>query len=201
MVNKNTSKKKFCSYCGGMLVKRCPEGDHCDRFVCDQCGDINYENPKILVACFATYNNKLLWMKRKIAPMAGYWFIPTGFMELGESPEEATARELKEETGVIIKPDNLQFFLMGSLPHISEVYLSYYGEIEDINLLRVTDEASEVALFSRQEVPWDKLAFPSVLDSFELFYNDHNKKKYGAYKAQFSNNKHVISPLGLSKNY
>ncbi len=75
--------------------------------MCDACQFIAYDNPKILVACIASWQDKVLWMKRATEPQRGYWAIPSGFMESGETPEQAAARELHEETRAHIDPASL----------------------------------------------------------------------------------------------
>jgi ADP-ribose pyrophosphatase YjhB (NUDIX family) len=195
MTHNTTNNRKYCSQCASILIKKCPDGDTCERSVCEDCGHIDYDNPKVLVACFATFENKLLWMRRKYEPMAGYWFIPAGFMELGETPEEATSRELFEETCAVIPPENLNFFMIGSLPDISQIYLAYRGEIADIKAIQTTDESLETCLFTEDEAPLDKLAFPTVIETFHLFYKEHRESNYGAHKASVVNNKHILSPL------
>lgn len=187
--------RKYCSQCGAPVVIKCPDGDTCERSVCESCGYIAYDNPKVLVACFATHEDKLLWMRRKCEPGAGYWFIPTGFMELGESPEEAASRELVEETCAVVNPQNLDFYVIGSLPEISQIYLAYRGEIEDISTIQTTCESLEVELFTQDQVPWDKLAFPGVIETFQIFYKEHAKNNYGAYRAQVANNTHIITAI------
>lgn len=190
--------KKYCSQCASILSLKCPRGDTCTRYVCDSCGYVDYENPKILVACFATFENKLLWMRRKYPPMAGHWFIPSGFMELSETPEEAASRELFEETRAIISPRKLEFFMIGVLPVISQVYLAYRGEIENVDAIQTTDESLEIGLFTHEKAPLDKLAFPITVDTFHLFYRSLAERNYGVYRAQVFDNKHVITALGDS---
>lgn len=177
-----------------MTLKK-PQGDFNERMTCIHCAYIDYQNPKVLIACFASYQNQLLWMRRKTAPQAGYWFIPTGFMELGERPEEAAARELKEETQAIINPDHLEFFLIGSMPHLSEIYLAYRGELNDITNLGETEEALEVKLFTEEQAPWDQVAFPAVIDSIKQFYCDLNNNQYSVYKGDYDGKTHNFKPI------
>lgn len=191
-------KDQFCRECGQKMQYRLPADDTLYRHICKGCGYIDYRNPTPLVACFATHQDKLLWMRRRHPPMAGYWFVPSGFMELGETPEEATSRELLEETGATIKPDNLHFFLIGSMPAADELYLAYRGQIDDISTIKITDEAMEVGFFSAAEAPWDKLAFPIAIETFNLLYKDLAADRHRAYSAKIVNNQHTIKPIKSS---
>src|SRR3569623_1820220 len=87
----------FCSHCGSRVALRVPPGDHLPRFVCDSCGTIHYQNPRVVVGCVPEHEGRILICKRAIEPRLGYWTIPAGFMENGESLEQGAARECYEE--------------------------------------------------------------------------------------------------------
>ena len=91
---------KYCSSCGGAVSLRVPDDDNHERHVCDDCGVVHYRNPIPVVGCVAEHDGKVLLCKRAIEPRYGYWTVPAGFMELGEKPEAATLRELREEAGL-----------------------------------------------------------------------------------------------------
>lgn len=188
------SEVRFCSRCAGRMVAKIPAGDVRERMVCTRCNYVDYQNPKILVACLATCGDKLLWMRRKAEPKAGYWALPAGFMELGESPEQAAARELWEETRARVSPDALKLFIIGSLslPHLNEVYLAYRGELENADDIAATEESMEVGLFSRDEAPWDKLAFPVVTESIRQFYLDHARGHYSVYQGHYAGGDYTL---------
>ena len=92
-------RKIYCPYCGSRLARRYAEGR--DRLFCEFCNGPFYENP-IPAACAVVVDaaGRLLMVRRKVDPKAGYWCLPGGFMELGETPEECALRELQEETGL-----------------------------------------------------------------------------------------------------
>jgi ADP-ribose pyrophosphatase YjhB (NUDIX family) len=178
------SDRPFCRRCGTPLTERVPAGDHKPRWCCDACSFIDYDNPKIIVACIATVGDRVLWIKRGTPPKQGCWAQPSGFMENGETPEQAAARELFEETGAVIDPAKLNLFLVGSLPAISEVYLVYYGELDDFQVA-TTDEAQEIRLCDESEAPWDRYAYPEVIEATRQFYRDHAKRSYGVYRGRY----------------
>ena len=83
----------FCSKCGSDRMQfRVPEGDTLPRYVCDACGTIHYENPKIVVGCLPEWNDQVLLCKRAIEPRYGRWTLPAGFLENGEAVPDGAQR-------------------------------------------------------------------------------------------------------------
>ncbi len=89
--------KPFCSHCGARVEMRIPEGDQLPRRVCPACGVVHYENPRIVVGCVPELDGRILICLRAIEPRRGYWTVPAGFMENGETLEAGAARECQEE--------------------------------------------------------------------------------------------------------
>ncbi len=89
---------RFCPQCALPLSEGMVEGRV--RLHCASCGFIRYENPLPVVVAVAVQDGRFLLIKRGIPPKKGYWGCPSGFVESGESPEEACLRELREEAGV-----------------------------------------------------------------------------------------------------
>ena len=71
--------------------KRVPDGDNRERLVCARCEFIHYQNPKIVAGAVCTWNDRILLAKRAIEPRKGFWTLPAGYMELGETTEQAAA--------------------------------------------------------------------------------------------------------------
>ena len=97
----------FCSNCGTRVVLKVPEGDFLPRHVCDNCGTIHYQNPKIVVGSVPEYEGRILICKRGIEPRLGYWTIPAGFMENDETLEAGAAREAVEEARIDVEIGSL----------------------------------------------------------------------------------------------
>ena len=144
---------------GGPIVRRVPEGDDRPRLVCDACGFIRYENPKIVVGSVATWEGRILLCRRSIEPQAGFWTLPAGFLELHEEPAEGARREAEEEACAEIAIDAL--LAVYTIPRISLVQLFYRAHLVRPEIAPGF-ESLEVALFEPDEIPWDSLAFPSV---------------------------------------
>jgi ADP-ribose pyrophosphatase YjhB (NUDIX family) len=163
---------KFCSACGSILVHEIPEGDDRHRHVCKDCDTIHYQNPRIITGCLPLHEDKVLLCKRAIVPRHGYWTLPAGFMENGETTTEGALRESWEEAKATIKLEGL--YTLFNLPHINQVYMFYRGRLANLDF-GAGLESLEVKLFSESEIPWDQLAFPVVNRTLELFFADRKK--------------------------
>ncbi len=149
---------KFCPYCGYKLVRKILEGRA--RLYCSRCERIYYENPTPVVAVIARNDEgKILLIKRKIEPSKGEWALPSGFMEIEETPTQAVLRELAEETGLKGKKKKL----IGVYSNKSEIHgylvtIIYEAEIAGGNLC-AGDDAEEAEFFTVNQLP--PLAFQS----------------------------------------
>ena len=133
--------------------------DHLERMVCDACGYVAYENPKIVVGSVVTWGNKILMCKRAILPRIGYWTLPAGYLELEETPIDGAMREAQEEACARIQIKDL--LAVYAIPRISQVQLMYRAELLDPDI-SAGPESEEVALLNWSDIPWDDIAFPSV---------------------------------------
>ena len=89
---------QYCPICGKLLELGVMGGK--ERKFCPNCDFVDYKNPLPVAVAITVKGKKFLLIKRGIAPRKGTWGSPSGFIEIGETPEEASLRELKEETGV-----------------------------------------------------------------------------------------------------
>ena len=136
-----------------------PEGDDRLRSVCDHCGYVSYVNPKILVGSVVSYEGRILLCKRAIEPRRGYWTLPAGFLELGETPEDGALREAREEACAALCIERL--LCVYSVLEISQVQLIFKATLQK-GSFRPGPESLDVRLFSWDEIPWENLAFPTV---------------------------------------
>ena len=139
--------------------RRTPAGDTHARLVCDDCGFIHYENPKIVVGAVASWDDKILLCRRSISPRKGFWTLPAGFLELGETALEGVRREAWEEARATIEID--QLLAVYSIPRISQIQLIYRARLANPDV-EAGEETAETALFAWHDLPWPDLAFPSV---------------------------------------
>lgn len=138
---------------------RVPDDDSLARRVCDHCGFVAYENPKIVVGSVVRFEDRILLCRRAIEPGRGRWTIPAGYLELNETPDAGAAREAFEEAGARIAISRL--LAVYSVPRISQVQLIYRARLLDPTIL-AGPESLEVKLVRLDDIPWDDLAFPSV---------------------------------------
>jgi ADP-ribose pyrophosphatase YjhB (NUDIX family) len=143
----------------GPSVHRIPDGDDRERLVCPDCGFISYENPKVVVGSVALWDNTILMCRRAIPPRVGFWTLPAGYLETGETSEAGAAREAWEEARARIKIDTL--LALYNIPRISQVQLIYRATLSNPNI-SPGPESLEVGLFLWDDIPWDDIAFPSV---------------------------------------
>lgn len=150
----------------GPRVRKVPLGDNRERLVCPDCDYVAYENPKIVVGVVATWQGKLLMCKRAINPRHGFWTLPAGFLEMGETPEEGAAREAWEEARAELEIVDL--LALYSLRHISQLQLFYRARLLSPEV-SAGPESQEVALFDFDDLPLAELAFPSVRWAIDHF--------------------------------
>lgn len=136
-----------------------PVGDEKERRACQRCDFIDYQNPKIVAGSVVEKDGKILLCKRAIEPRKGYWTLPAGYMELGESVEDAARREAQEEALADIEIDRV--LAVYSVQRIGQVQVMFRAKLDGD--YGVGPESQEVALFDWTDIPWAELAFPTVV--------------------------------------
>jgi ADP-ribose pyrophosphatase YjhB (NUDIX family) len=167
---------KFCSNCAAPVVKRVPPGDSVPRWVCDACGEIHYQNPKLVVGAVPEWEGRLLLCRRAIEPRYGYWTLPAGFMENDETAGQAALRETLEEAGARI--ELTAPFSLISVPYVNQVHLFYRARLLDLEF-RPGDESLEVALYEEAQIPWKEIAFRTVGLTLKHWYADRKAGAFG----------------------
>ncbi|MEZ5836480.1 MAG: NUDIX hydrolase [Geminicoccaceae bacterium] len=149
----------YCSRCGGPIRQGIPDGDDRQRDICQDCGEIHYVNPKIVVGAVCEHGDRLLLCRRAIEPRTGYWTIPAGYMEIGETAEQGAIREAWEEARARIEITGL--IASYSVIRPPQVQLLYRAVLLDAQVA-AGPESLEVGLFTWDTVPWEELAFTTV---------------------------------------
>ncbi|MGI9238537.1 MAG: NUDIX hydrolase [Woeseiaceae bacterium] len=129
---------------------------------------MHYQNPLVVVGCVAERNGKVLLCKRAIEPRYGYWTVPAGFMELGETLAGGAARETLEEACATVELGHL--FASVDVIDAGQVHLFFSGKL--VSDYGVGDESLEVAMFSEDEIPWDEIAFHSGKFALRKYFQD-----------------------------
>lgn len=159
----------FCSACGATVTFRIPAGDTLPRYVCDRCDTVHYENPKVVVGCIPEWEDRILLCKRAIEPRHGFWTLPAGFLENGETAAAGAQRETLEEALARVEIGALYTFY--NLPHINQIYLMFRGRLLDLDF-GPGSESLEVRLFREDEIPWGEIAFRTVGETLRHFLAD-----------------------------
>ncbi|MDO6459288.1 NUDIX hydrolase [Granulosicoccaceae sp. 1_MG-2023] len=171
---------KYCSECAKPLVRMIPEGDDRERYVCEYCNTVHYQNPKVVAGCILHHQGKILLCRRAIEPRSGYWSIPAGYLENGESALQGAAREALEEAHACAC--DLRLFGVFALPHLSQLYMVYSGELRD-GYCKAGDETLEVGLFSPDTLPRQAMAFQLVEKILQDYWADHAAGRQRLYHA------------------
>ena len=165
----------FCSNCGKTVIQKIPEGDNRLRYVCGACETIHYQNPRVIAGILPIFESKILLCKRSIEPRIGYWTLPAGFLENGESSLEGAIRECTEDTNAtVINPELYGLFY---IPQIHQLYIFYRAELAE-PIFWPSSESSEVELFSENEIPWNELAFPVVELCLDHYLKDRKTTEF-----------------------
>ena len=159
----------FCSHCASPVVSKIPDGDHLPRFVCTGCGMIHYKNPLLVLGCVPQWEDKILLCRRAIEPRLGFWTVPAGFMENGETLQQAAARECQEEALATVDIGSL--LAVVSVTHASQVHVMFRAALLQPQFAP-GPESLEVGLYTEAQIPWADLAFPSGEFTLRKFYAD-----------------------------
>lgn len=152
-----------------------PAGDNRERHVCGDCGWINYVNPRIVVGAVCTWEDKVLLCRRAIEPRHGFWTIPAGYMEEGETTAAGAARETAEEAEAEIEVGALLGIY--NIPRISQVHMMYRAEMVSPDAAP-GEESLEVKLVDWADIPWDELAFPTITLALKHFDEVRDKEHF-----------------------
>jgi ADP-ribose pyrophosphatase YjhB (NUDIX family) len=165
----------YCSQCGARVTLRIPEGDSLPRHVCDACGAIHYQNPRMIVGCIPEWEDRILLCRRAIEPRHGLWTVPAGFMENGETMADGAAREALEEAVARVEIGPL--YAMYNIPHINQVYVLFRARLLNGDF-RAGAETLEARLFAEADIPWNEIAFATVRNTLTHYFDDRRRGEY-----------------------
>jgi len=177
----------FCSHCGHKLTVAIPAGDDRSRFVCPHCEMIHYQNPKLVVGCIPEWQGTILLCKRNIEPRLGFWTLPAGYLENGESARDGAIRETYEEA--CARVTGLKAYFLADLIPINQLYLMFRCRLVRPEFTS-TAESMEVRLFSEAEIPWDHIAFPVIHAVLKSFLNDRARGSFPFRNEQLTERMH-----------
>jgi ADP-ribose pyrophosphatase YjhB (NUDIX family) len=164
----DTRRIKYCPRCGAPANYQVPADDNRERAVCTACTTIHYENPLNVVGTVPVWGEQVLLCKRAIEPRYGFWTLPAGFMELGETVAAGALRETAEESGAHVELQDL--FTVMNVVRVGQVHLFYRARMLDTSL-DPGSETLEARLFHEHEIPWDEIAFRTVRETLRHYFD------------------------------
>ncbi len=151
---------RFCPCCGARLDARVLKVGEPPRLVCSACAFVFFLDPKVAAGVVFAYDGGVLLVQRAIHPSYGKWVFPGGYVDRGETPEAAALREVREESGLVVRLTGL----LGVYSFLDNpvIVVAYTGDVTG-GALRIDDESLAVRSFPPAAIPWDQLAFPSTV--------------------------------------
>jgi ADP-ribose pyrophosphatase YjhB (NUDIX family) len=174
---------EHCPMCGTPVEHRIPADDNRERAVCPACEHIQYVNPLNVVGTLPTWEDQVLLCRRNIEPRKGYWTLPAGFMELGETTEQGAMRETDEEAGAHIELQGLYCLL--NVVQAGQVHLFYRARLLDTTF-NPGPETIEAKLFRQSEIPWADLAFRTVKLTLERYFAERESGQFSVHFADIN---------------
>lgn len=149
---------KFCPRCAAEMT-------HEDKFgmvrpICPQCGWIYFQDPKVASAVFIEDGSRVLLVRRTNEPFRGMWTLPAGFVNGGEDPAEAAARECLEETGLNVRITRVHDVISGREHERGADFVIVYCADIIGGEMSPADDADAVEWFERNALP--PLAFKAT---------------------------------------
>ena len=172
---------RSCRLCGTPTEQRIPEMEDRLRAVYPACGYVDYVNPVNVVGTVPVWwgeddGPRILLCLRNIEPRKGFWTLPAGFLETGETTAEGAARETWEEAGARVEMEGL--FSVLDVVRAGQVHLFYRARLLDLDLAP-GPETIENRLVTIEEIPWDEIAFRTVRQTLEHWVADSEAGSFG----------------------
>jgi ADP-ribose pyrophosphatase YjhB (NUDIX family) len=152
------------------------DGDTKPRAICTACTAVHYENPLNVVGTIPHWQGRVLLCKRNIEPRLGKWTLPAGFMELGETTAQGACRETLEEAGAEVELEGL--FSVVNVARVGQVHLFYRARLLN-DQFDPGHETMEARLYEEADIPWEELAFKTVSETLQRFFEDRRSGRFG----------------------
>lgn len=171
------SSARYCPQCGAPLATRSIHGRRRSTFAF--CGYVHYVNPVVAAGTLVHQNGRILLVRRGISPGLGKWALPSGYAEVGETPEDAAIRETEEETGLRVALERLlvaeAFFDSNDPGGVIMLYAAHvlHGQLQP------RDDALEARFFDPDEIP-EQIAFRQhrrAISHWETLQSDDGPRK------------------------
>jgi ADP-ribose pyrophosphatase YjhB (NUDIX family) len=130
---------------------------------------IHYKNPLLVLGCVPQWEDRILLCRRAIEPRLGFWTVPAGFMENGETMQHAAARECREEALAEVSIGSL--LAVVNVTHAGQVHVMFRAQMLTPHYAP-GPESLEVGLYAEAQIPWADLAFPSGEFTLRKYFSD-----------------------------
>lgn len=167
--------RNFCPNCAAPIDRRVPAGDDRERDICNVCGEIFYDNPRNVVGTIVEREGAILMCRRAIMPRRGFWTVPAGFLEFGESSFAGAARETREEATAEVASGEL--FAMFDITHIGQIHIFYRAQLA-ADYWAPGPESETVAFIDETDIIWSQLAFPSIHRVLTHYFADRRRGQF-----------------------
>ena len=159
---------RFCPSCGAPLALKQVKAGEPDRHVCTApaCGRVHWLDPKVAVGVLVEFDGGLVMLQREIEPAAGKWGFPGGFVDRGETLEQAAARESREEAGIEV--GELELLAAFSYANHPVIIVTYAAKLIS-GTPAALDEALAVESWPLDKIRWSDLAFRSTGDAIRNY--------------------------------
>ena len=160
------SNYKYCPLCRGKFEKKQLIASEPQRLVCNACQFVFYLDPKLVACTIAETPRGIVLQRRNKEPKKGCWVLPGGFVDRGETVEEAAKREFFEETGLTTTIHSL----LGnySYPGEANIIIVYQSDITG-GSIRPCHESMSIDEFKPEDIPWDRLAFDTTKNALKRY--------------------------------
>ena len=174
-------------------------GEVRNHWFCQGCQAPHYDHPMVVVTCFVACDKRLLWVQRDLQPKRGFWAIPGGYLEGGETLAAGAARELHEEAGILLPPEQLQLYMTGTITFINQVYVAFRATV-DTQFFLAGEESQDCGFFAREDCPWDQVAYPEVNETIVQAYDDLDSGSYDVWQAEMTESRYDFRSVSQSRD-
>lgn len=190
---------RFCPQCGSSMERHVVAGEVRNHWFCQGCQTPHYDHPMVVVTCFVACDKRLLWVQRDLQPKRGFWAIPGGYLEGGETLAAGAARELHEEAGILLPPEQLQLYMTGTITFINQVYVAFRATV-DTEFFLAGEESQDCGFFAREDCPWDQVAYPEVNETIVQAYDDLDSGNFDVWQAEMTEGRYDFRSVSVSQS-